>query len=46
LLFGCGLRQFECLQLRVRDFNFDAGRLTIHGKAPGGPAGARRCVKT
>ena len=21
LLFGCGLRQFECLQLRVRDFN-------------------------
>lgn len=32
LLFGCGLRQFECLQLRVRDFNFDAGILTIHGK--------------
>lgn len=32
LLFGCGLRQFECLQLRVRDFNFDAGKLTIHGK--------------
>ena len=32
LLFGCGLRQFECLQLRVRDFNFDAGVLTIHGK--------------
>ena len=32
LLFGCGLRQFECLQLRVRDFNFDAGNLTIHGK--------------
>jgi integron integrase len=32
LLFGCGLRQFECLQLRVRDFNFDAGMLTIHGK--------------
>lgn len=32
LLFGCGLRQFECLQLRVRDFNFDAGLLTIHGK--------------
>lgn len=32
LLFGCGLRQFECLQLRVRDFNFDAGKVTIHGK--------------
>jgi integron integrase len=32
LLFGCGLRQFECLQLRVRDLNFDAGVLTIHGK--------------
>lgn len=32
LLFGCGLRQFECLQLRVCDFNFDAGKLTIHGK--------------
>jgi integron integrase len=32
LLFGCGLRLFECLQLRVRDFNFDEGVLTIHGK--------------
>lgn len=32
MLFGCGLRLFECLQLRVRDFNFDAGILTIHGK--------------
>lgn len=32
LLFGCGLRQFEFLQLRVRDFNFHAGKLTIHGK--------------
>lgn len=32
LLFGCGLRQFECLQLRVKDFNFEAGILTIHGK--------------
>jgi site-specific recombinase XerD len=32
LLFGCGLRQFECLNLRVRDFNFDDGILTIHGK--------------
>ena len=32
LLFGCGLRLFECLQLRIRDFNFDAGLLTVHGK--------------
>lgn len=32
LLFGCGLRLFECLQLRVRDFNFDVGVLTVHGK--------------
>jgi len=32
LLYGCGLRLFECLQLRVKDFNFDAGMLTVHGK--------------
>lgn len=32
LLYGCGLRLFECLQLRVKDFNFNAGILTIHGK--------------
>jgi integron integrase len=32
LLLACGLRLFECLQLRVRDFNFDAGILTVHGK--------------
>ena len=32
MLFGCGLRLFEGLQLRVRDFNFDAGVLTVHGK--------------
>jgi integron integrase len=32
VLFGCGLRLFEGLQLRVRDFNFDDGILTIHGK--------------
>jgi integrase len=25
LLYGCGLRLFECLQLRVKDFNFEAG---------------------
>ena len=32
LLYGCGLRRFECVQLRVHDFNFDDGILTIHGK--------------
>jgi len=32
LLYGCGLRLFECLQLRVKDFNFDVRILTIHGK--------------
>ncbi|MGH8070285.1 MAG: integron integrase [Candidatus Entotheonellia bacterium] len=30
LLYGCGLRLSECLQLRVQCFNFDAGVLTIH----------------
>ncbi len=30
LLYGCGLRLFECLQLRVHCFNFDAGLLTVH----------------
>ena len=30
LLYGCGLRLFECLNLRVQDFNFDEGVLTIH----------------
>jgi len=32
VLFGCGLRLFEGLQLRVGDFNFGAGVLTVHGK--------------
>jgi integron integrase len=32
LLFGCGLRLFECLQLRVGDFNFETGKLLVHGK--------------
>jgi len=30
LLYGCGLRLFECLRLRVQCMNFDAGILTIH----------------
>ena len=30
LLYGCGLRLFECVGLRVQDFNFDAGILTVH----------------
>ena len=32
LLYGCGLRLFECVKLRVKNFNFDAGILTVHGK--------------
>ena len=30
LLYGCGLRLFECLNLRVHCFNIDACILTIH----------------
>ena len=30
LLYGCGLRLFECLNLRIHNFNFDMGILTIH----------------
>jgi len=30
LLYGCGLRLFECLNLRVHNFNFDSCVLTIH----------------
>lgn len=30
LLYGCGLRLFECLKLRVQDINFDMEVLTIH----------------
>jgi len=30
LLYGCGLRLFECLNLRVNSFNFDYNILTIH----------------
>ncbi len=30
LLYGCGLRLFECLNLRVQCFNLDAGILTVH----------------
>lgn len=29
-MYGCGLRLFECVKLRVHNFNFDAGVLTIH----------------
>jgi len=32
LLYGCGLRLFEGAKLRVLDFNFDAGILTVRGK--------------
>ena len=30
LLYGCGLRVSECLQLRVQCFHVDAGVFTIH----------------
>lgn len=30
LLYGCGLRLFEGLKLRVQHFNFAAGILTLH----------------
>lgn len=29
LLYGCGLRLFECLKLRVQNFNFAEGVLTV-----------------
>lgn len=29
-MYGCGLRLFECIKLRVHNFNFEAGVLTIH----------------
>jgi integron integrase len=29
-LYGCGLRLFECIKLRVHNFNFNAGVLTVH----------------
>ncbi len=32
LLYGCGLRLTECLNLRIRDFDFDEGIVTIYGK--------------
>ncbi len=32
LLYGCGLRLFECTNLRVKNFNFDERILTVHGK--------------
>ncbi len=30
LLYGCGLRLSECLKLRIKNFNFDMGVLTVH----------------
>jgi len=30
VLYGCGLRLFECMNLRVGCFNFDTGILTVH----------------
>lgn len=30
MLYGCGLRLFECMNLRVNNFNFDERILTVH----------------
>ena len=30
LLYGCGLRLSECMNLRIHCFNFDTGILTVH----------------
>jgi len=30
VLYGCGLRLFECLKLRVQDLDFDLKRVTVH----------------
>jgi integrase len=30
LLYGCGLRLFECMKLRVQDVNLEMGVLTVH----------------
>jgi integron integrase len=30
LLYGCGLRLFECLKLRVQDIDLEMGVLTVH----------------
>ncbi len=32
LQYGCGLRRFEAVKVRVKDFNFDSGVLTVKGK--------------
>jgi integron integrase len=29
LLYGCGLRLFECVKLRIQNFNFDEGILSV-----------------
>jgi len=30
MLYGCGLRMFECVNLRANNFNFDERILTVH----------------
>ena len=30
MLYGCGLRLFECLKLRINNFNLDDGIITVH----------------
>src|SRR5258708_10553700 len=31
LLYGCGLRLMECLRLRIKDVDVEAGTLTVRG---------------
>ena len=40
LMYGSGLRLMECLRLRVKDFDFDQGTITIHD----GKGGKHRVV--
>ena len=40
LMYGSGLRQMECLRLRVKDLDFDQGTITIHD----GKGGKHRVV--
>ena len=40
LMYGSGLRQMECLRLRVKDLDFDQGTITVHD----GKGGKHRVV--
>jgi len=40
-MYGSGLRQIECLRLRVKDLGFDQGSITVHD----GKGGKHRSVQ-